>query len=87
MALGKETRKGDGGWFPSIIGPNDIYARNRSAEEDVVPTPYYDATTMPKFRENPKPSDVVNEEYIDTETQRRDSGSGRGPGITQRKGY
>lgn len=85
MALGKETKKGDGGWFPSIIGPNDIYARNRSGEQDVEPTPYYDARTMPKFRLNPKPSDVVNEEYIDTVNTRRDSGSGQG--TTEKKGY
>lgn len=56
MALGKETTQGKGGWFPSIIGPNEIYARNKSAEEDVTPTPYYDVKTMPKFRKNPAPS-------------------------------
>ena len=55
--MGKETKKTDGGWFPSIIGPNEIYARNKSGEEDVVPTPYYDARDMPKFRDNPATSD------------------------------
>ena len=57
MALGKETRKTDGGWFPSIIGPNEIFARNNSGEENVTPTPYYDAKTMPKFRKNPASND------------------------------
>ena len=61
MALGKETRKTDGGWFPSIIGPNEVFARNNSGEEDVVPTPYYDEKTMPKFRRNPAGSDNDND--------------------------
>lgn len=55
--MGKETTKGKGGWFPSIIGPNEICARNKSGEEDVVPTPYYDAKSMPKFRKNPASGD------------------------------
>ena len=58
MALGKETTQGKGGWFPSIIGPNEIYARNRAGEEDVTPTPYYDKKTMPKFRPNPATADT-----------------------------
>ena len=61
MALGKETKKTAGGWFPSIIGPNDLYARNKAAEDDdfcVDPTPYYDARTMPVFRKNPASADT-----------------------------
>lgn len=58
MALGKETRKTDGGWFPAIIGPNEPSPRNKSGEEDVVPTPSYDAQTMPKFRKNPATADT-----------------------------
>ena len=61
MALGKETRKTDGGWFPSIIGPNEVYARNKSAEEDVIPTPFYDEKTMLKFRPNPAGNDNDND--------------------------
>lgn len=56
MALGKETRKSDGGWFPSIIGPNEKSARHIAGDVLVEPTPSYDATSMPLFRKNPAPS-------------------------------
>ena len=61
MALGKETTQGKGGWFPSIIGPNEVYARNRSGEEDVTPTPYYEERRMSKFRKSPAGSDNDND--------------------------
>lgn len=49
--MGKETTKGKGGWFPSIIGPNELFARNKAnGTDEIVPTPYYDKKDMPVFR-------------------------------------
>lgn len=72
-------------FFEWVGKPNEVGPRNRANEEDVTPTPYYDAKTMPKFRQNPRPSDVVNEEYIDTTGI--DSNSGGSAGVKRKRGY
>ena len=58
MALGNETRKGDGGWFPSIIFEKvDSGPRNAASKDQVEPTPSYDAQKFPLFRKNPAGND------------------------------
>lgn len=59
MALGKETTKGQGGWFPSIIGPNDKgprtngYPHNGGMPGTTPSTPSYDAKKIPVWPEMP----------------------------------